>query len=102
MNDKTTDNASKGIELPRTTKGKRPSFFNDPALDQMMTFILELTTEVAVLRERQDTVERLLDERGSVTRDDIERFRPDEEGETERVQWREEFLQRVLRLHPPQ
>lgn len=88
------------VKLPRTTKGKRPSFFPDPTNDQMMTFILELTTELAVLRERQDTVERLLDEKGSVSRDDIERYRPAENVEAERVRWRQEFLERVLRLHP--
>ena len=49
------------VVLPRTTKGKRPSFFADPTIDQMMTFIVELTTEVGVMRERLDTVERLLE-----------------------------------------
>ena len=88
------------VQLPRTTLGKRPSFFADPAMDQMMTFILELTTEIAVLRERQDTVERLLEAQGSVTREDIEDFRADEQVETERRMWREAFLERVMRLHP--
>ncbi len=90
------------IKLPRSTKGTRPSFFDDPSMDQMMTFILELTTEVAVLRERQDSLERLLDERGTLSRADVEAFRPDEDGEAERTQWREAFLERVLRLHVPE
>ncbi len=88
------------VKLPRTTKGKRPSFFPDPTSDQMMTFILELATELAVLRERQDTVERLLDEKSSISREDIESYRPSEDIEAERVQWRQGFLERVLRLHP--
>ena len=88
------------VRLPRETLGKRPSFFADPSLDQMMTFIVELTTEVAVLRERLDTVERLLDTRGSVTRADIEAFRPDPGVETERNAWRDAYLKRVFRMHP--
>ena len=88
-----------GIRLSRTTKGNRPSFFDDPALDQLMTFILELSTELAVLHERHDTLERLLDKCGSVSRADIEQFRLDGDGEAERAEWREAFLERVLRLH---
>lgn len=87
------------VTLPRTTKGKRPSFFADPAMDQMMTFIFELTTEVAVLRERQDTTERLLDQNGTITRDDIENYRPSDRVEKERALWRESYLERVMRMH---
>lgn len=88
------------VRLPRETRGKRPHFFDDPAIDQMMTFLIELTTEVAVLRERLDTVERLLDGKGSVTRADIEAFRPSAEVEAERNAWREAYLKRVFRMHP--
>jgi hypothetical protein len=88
------------VRLPRETLGKRPHFFDDPSLDQMMTFIVELTTEVAVLRERLDTVERLLDTRGSITRADIEAFRPDAGAETERNAWRDAYVKRVFRMHP--
>jgi hypothetical protein len=88
------------VRLPRETLGKRPHFFDDPALDQMMTFIVELTTEVAVLRERLDSVERLLDTRGSITRADIEAFRPDAGAESERNVWRDAYLKRVFRMHP--
>jgi hypothetical protein len=88
------------VVLPRVTKGKRPSFFEDRSLDQMMTFIIELSTEVGVMRERLDTVERLLDSQGSVTRAAIEAYRPDAKVEAERNAWRDEFLKRVYRMHP--
>jgi hypothetical protein len=88
------------VRLPRETLGKRPNFFEDPSLDQMMTFVVELTTEVAVLRERLDTVERLLDTRGSITRADIEAFRPDAGAEAERNAWRDAYVKRVFRMHP--
>lgn len=88
------------VQLPRSTKGKRPQFFDDPSLDQMMTFLLELTTEVGVMRERLDTVERLLDDQGSVTRAAIEAYQPSPAVEAERNAWREAFLKRVYRMHP--
>lgn len=88
------------VTLPRTTKGKRPGFFEDPATDQMMTFVLELATELAVVRERLDTVECLLDRQGNVTREDIEAYEPTPEEEQRRKQWLEDYYARVLRLHP--
>lgn len=66
-----------------------------------MTFILELTTEVAVLKERQDTVERLLDAKGTISRADIEAYRADDVVEAERDSWRAEYIERVLRMHGP-
>ncbi|MCS6947574.1 MAG: hypothetical protein NZM12_08160 [Steroidobacteraceae bacterium] len=89
------------VQLPRHTRGKRPSFFADPAIDQLMTFILELTTEVAVLRERLDTIEHLLERDGKVTRASIEAFQPDPALEQERVQWRDAYFKRVFRMHQP-
>ena len=88
------------ITLPRHAKGKRSVFFDDPAIDQMMTFIVELSAEVSVVYDRLDTVERLLDEKGTISRDDIEAFRPNEEIEAARNARREAYLKRVFRMHP--
>ena len=88
------------VRLPSETRGKRPHFFDDPAIDQMMTFLVELTTEVAVLRERLDTVEQLLDQHGSVTREAIEAYQPDAQREATRAAWRDAYLKRVFRMHP--
>jgi len=89
------------VKLPRVSKGKRPHFFEDPAIDQMMTFLLELMTEVSVTRERIDTIERLLDAKGAISRDDIEGYKAPPEVETERTAWREAYTKRVLRMHAP-
>jgi hypothetical protein len=90
---------ARAVTLPRQTRGKRPQFFDDPAIDQVMTFVLELATEVAVMRTRLDTVERLLDEHGSVTRAAIEAYEPPPEVEAERDDWRAGYFRRVLRMH---
>jgi len=87
------------VKLSRVHKGRRPSFFDDPAIDQVMTFVLELATELAVVRERLDTVERLLDQKTSVSRADIEAYRADPQVAEERAAWREAYLNRVLRMH---
>ncbi|CAN5873988.1 hypothetical protein U1769_15610 [Sphingomonas sp. ZT3P38] len=89
------------VSLPRSSKGQRPNFFDDPSIDQMMTFFFELMTEVAVLRERTDTIERLLDDKGLVSRADIEAYRADAAVEAERTEWRNAYFQRVMRMHAP-
>ncbi len=90
------------VKLPRVTKGKRPYFFADQSIDQVMTFFLELMTEVMVLRDRQDTIERLLDQKGAIDREDINSFVPDGDVEAERTAARAAFVKRVLRIHTPE
>ncbi len=87
------------IKLPRVAKGKRPQFFDDPAIDQMMTFIIELATEVSVVYDRLDTVERLLETKGTITKADVEAYRPDDTIEAERMARRDAYLKRVFRMH---
>lgn len=89
------------VKLPRVTKGKRPYFFEDQSVDQVMTFFLELMTEVMVLRDRQDTLERMLEEKGAISRDAINSFIPDGDVEGERTAERAAFVSRVLRIHTP-
>lgn len=90
-----------GVKLPRASKGKRPHFFDDPAIDQMMTFFLELMAEVTALRERMDTIERLLEDKGSLSRDEIEDYRAEPATEAERSAWSHAFIARVMRFHDP-
>ena len=78
--------------------GKRPWFFADPDVERVLTITMAVATEVAVLRQRLDTVERLLDERGVVRRGDIEGFAPDKAAADERGMWTEEYLARILRV----
>ena len=89
------------VTLPRVTKGKRPYFFEDQSVDQVMTFFLELMTEVMVLRDRQDTLERMLDDKGVIDRAEALGFIPDGDIEAERTVERAAFVSRVLRIHTP-
>jgi hypothetical protein len=78
-------------------KGKRPQYFDDPSLDRMLSILMALVGEVSVLRERTDTIERLLERKGSISRADIEAYAPDPEAAFERGAATREFIARILR-----
>jgi len=42
----------------RSAKGKRPGFYETPALDQMMSMIMVLAGEVSVLADQVDLMQR--------------------------------------------
>lgn len=79
-------------------KGRRPSFFDDPNVDKLLAIIAALSGEVAVLRQRLDTHERLAAARGLYTPADIEAYVTTVEDDDERAHWRAEFLARVFRV----
>lgn len=63
-----------------------------------MNIVMVLAQEVSVMRMRLDTVERLLEEKGTLTRADIEAFAPDKSQAAERGAWNQEFIARILRI----
>lgn len=83
--------------LPRHTRNARPRFFEDRGVDQMMSAVLGIAQELSVLRDRVDSIERLLDQKGSLTRAELEAWRPDAAAEAERQQRRADYLQRIFR-----
>ncbi len=78
--------------------GKRPYFFDDPAVERVLAITMAVAQEVAVVRERLDTVERLLEKKGSLTRADIDAYTPDPASATERAEWQRMYIARVLRI----
>jgi len=84
--------------LPRQSKGRRPHFFDDPAVDQLYAVVVELAAELSVAYERIDTLERLLDAENLVSRARIEGFEADEQVESERMRRREAYLERIFRV----
>lgn len=77
--------------------GKRP-YFLDREVERVLAITMAVTQELAVARERIDTLERLLEAKGVLTRDAIERFAPDADQAAERGLWMQEYLTRVLRI----
>ena len=88
-------------DLLRSTakaKGRRPYFFDDPAIDKVLAMTMAIAGELAVTRERLDTVERILAERGLLSAADIDAWRPDEQAKQERAVMRQEYIARVLMI----
>jgi hypothetical protein len=78
-------------------KGKRPQYFDDPAIDRTLSIVLAIAGEVSVLRERLDTVERLLDAKGTISRADIDAYQPDRDAAYERGLATKEYVARIMR-----
>lgn len=81
----------------RRAKGRRPDYFDDPALDRLYSLTMALAAEVSVLRERQDTLERLLEEGGTLRREEIESYEPARQAAQERGLATRAYLARIMR-----
>ena len=82
----------------RRGKGKRPFFLDDPAVERVLSITMAVATELAVARERIDTLERLLVQRGVLQAGDIESFVPDPTAAAAREAFSREYIARVLRI----
>ena len=78
-------------------KGRNPHFFDDPNTDRLLTMVMELASEVSVLRDRLDTHERIAESKGLYTEAEVESFRPSDEAAAQRSAWRSRFLDRLLK-----
>ncbi|MFZ9653864.1 MAG: hypothetical protein ACO3A8_11055 [Steroidobacteraceae bacterium] len=82
---------------PEFPKGHRPQVFDDPSIDQLHDAWLALATELAVAFERIDTLERLLEQRLGVAREQIEGYVADEAVAADRARRRADLAHRLLR-----
>lgn len=78
-------------------KGRNPHFFDDPNTDRLLTMIMELASEMSVMRDRLDTHERLAARKGVYSEEDVESFRPTDDEAKARSEWRDKFLDRILK-----
>ncbi len=78
--------------------GERPAFFDDPAVDQLLSIVMAMSGELSVLYDRVDTLERLLEDKAVVARDEVETYVPPTDVETERKQRRTDYIRRLLRI----
>jgi len=92
---------SKFKKRQRTAKGRRPFFLNNPESDKLLAIITALVGEVAVIRDRLDTHERLASKGIVATPENIEAYNIDEEAEDQRELYRIEMLDRVFRIISP-
>jgi hypothetical protein len=86
------------IELQKKARGQRPEYFADPSIDKVLSITMALAGETAVMRDRLDTIERLLASGKPISKEAIDSYQPDETIRGERDAWRDEFLDVVLRI----
>jgi hypothetical protein len=80
------------------SKGGRPYFFDDPAVERVLNITMTVAAEVAVLRERLDTIERLLEAKGTLLQSEIEAFVPTDAQAEERQLWHARYAARIMRI----
>ena len=79
-------------------KGARPYFFEDPAVDKLLAIITALAGEVSVVHDEYDSLVRVLETKGVLERSELESYIPDADVRAQRDQWRDIFLENVLRI----
>ena len=87
----------KAAPLPRAAKGRRPQYFQDPAVDKLHLMVMALIEELSVTRDRLDTVERLIEKHGLFDVGEIEDYFPDFKADAERTQRRIAYIRRVMK-----
>ncbi|NBX15148.1 MAG: hypothetical protein EBR17_08465 [Betaproteobacteria bacterium] len=92
------ENIDPVVMANRRAKGKRPQFLDDPAVERVMSIAMSVAAELAVARERIDTLERLLEQKGILSTAEIEAFQPDSKAQTDRNDWGRNYIARVLRV----
>jgi hypothetical protein len=84
---------------PRKATGPdRQTYFNEGDVDRVMAILLALVSEVAAIRDRLDTHERLAGAGEAPARDKVEAYRPDPATEEDREAWRDAYIRRLFRV----
>jgi hypothetical protein len=77
--------------------GKRP-YFLDAQIERVLAITMTLAQELAVARQRADTLERLLKAKGILAANEIDSYTPDAAASAERQMGNQEFIARILRI----
>jgi hypothetical protein len=84
--------------LPVKARGARPVFFENESMDHLVSIVMSLASEVWVLYERIDTLERMLANERLVDREALQAYRPEGQVVTDREAEAASFMRRVLRI----
>lgn len=85
------------MTVSREIRGKRPSFFDDKATDQLMSALVNLLADHWVLRERLFVLERLAERKGLFSKAEVELFELSDGHREELGEMRQALLQDVFR-----
>lgn len=79
-------------------KGKRPYFLDDKQTEQVMSITMALAMELSVTRERVATLECLLEDKGLISRSELDNYIPSAQEVAKRSVDTQEYLARILRI----
>ncbi len=71
------------------------TFFPDPNVDRLLGVVMELAGELYVLRDRMRTLEQLLEQKGTLTADDLRAFVPSAGERAARLADRDALIERI-------
>ncbi len=81
---------------PRYGPDGRPVFFTDPAIDRFVSVVLNLASELWVQTERVTTLSTLIESKGLVSREEIDRTCSAAEHDPAREEALRAYIHRVL------
>lgn len=85
------------VDAGRKPAGCRPYFMAED-VERVLAVTMAVAQELAVARQRIDTLERLLAQAGVLPAGAVDAFDPDPTAAGERAAWTQEYLARVLRI----
>lgn len=88
---------TRDLPLMRAAKGKRPSYFKDPAVDKLHMMLMVVVEELSVARDRIDTLERLIEQHGLFDQEQVETYFPDTAADAERSARRIAYIKRIMK-----
>jgi hypothetical protein len=83
--------------LPLDAAGRRPAFFSEDGVDQILTMVLELATELWVLRERVYVIEAAAAEHGLPLKPAVETYTLSPEQRAELAGMRATMMDQLFR-----
>jgi hypothetical protein len=92
------------IERPRSDRPRkatgpdRQTYFDASDVDRVMGVLLALISEVAAIRERLDTHERLAGAGAAASVEAVEGYQADDTAEDQRDAWRDAYIRRLFRV----
>lgn len=84
--------------LRKATGPDRPHYFDTEDVDRVMAILLALVSEVAAIRERLDTHERLGESGAFAAGAEVEAYRATTIAEADREAWRDAYIKRLFRV----
>lgn len=85
-------------DRPKTARGTRPQYFDDPSVDKLLAIVMGLAQEASVLRDRLDTHEKLAEQQIWASLAAVEGYVASDATAVERQVNRDEFVNRILRV----